>query len=250
MSFGGYDLPAGVKVAPCIYLVHRRPDVYPEPERFLPERFLDEAPGTYTWIPFGGGVRRCLGGAFAQLEMEVVLRELVSTRGGPAGTRRAGARPPARDHRDAAPRRRGGRLLNRREKQAETRSVAAALGRASVLPRRDSTARRSTRSRHDAGYTKGAFYANFGSKEELFLVMLDERFAAEIERLDHRLAGAGGARRGGSPRDPGLRPLDRPGSRSGASSTSSSSPTRPGTSRSAGSSPRGIGRSGDEPPRC
>ncbi len=78
MSFGGYDLPAGVKVAPCIYLVHRRPDVYPEPERFLPERFLDEAPGTYTWIPFGGGVRRCLGGAFAQLEMEVVLRELVS----------------------------------------------------------------------------------------------------------------------------------------------------------------------------
>jgi cytochrome P450 len=87
MSFGGYDLPAGVKVAPCIYLVHRRPDIYPEPERFLPERFLDEAPGTYTWIPFGGGVRRCLGGAFAQLEMEVVLRELVS---------RAGVRP-ARD---------------------------------------------------------------------------------------------------------------------------------------------------------
>jgi hypothetical protein len=75
---GGYTLPAGVKVAPCIYLVHRRPDVYPEPERFLPERFLERPPGTYTWIPFGGGVRRCLGGAFAQFEMEVVLRELVS----------------------------------------------------------------------------------------------------------------------------------------------------------------------------
>jgi cytochrome P450 family 135 len=77
-EIGGYTLPAGVKVAPSIYLVHRRADVYPEPERFLPERFLEQPPGTYTWIPFGGGVRRCLGGAFAQFEMEVVLRELVS----------------------------------------------------------------------------------------------------------------------------------------------------------------------------
>ena len=80
MEFGGYELPAGVKVAPCIYLVHRRPDIYPEPDRFLPERFLDRPPGTYTWIPFGGGVRRCLGGAFARFEMEVVLRELVRRR--------------------------------------------------------------------------------------------------------------------------------------------------------------------------
>jgi len=78
MEFGGYELPAGVKVVPSIYLVHRRPDVYPEPERFLPERFLSRPPGTYTWIPFGGGIRRCLGGAFAQFEMEVVLRELAA----------------------------------------------------------------------------------------------------------------------------------------------------------------------------
>jgi cytochrome P450 len=78
MRFGGYDLAAGVKVVPSIYLVHRRPDVYPEPERFLPERFLSGPPGTYTWIPFGGGVRRCLGGAFAQFEMEVVLGEVAS----------------------------------------------------------------------------------------------------------------------------------------------------------------------------
>jgi len=78
MCLGGYDLPAGVKIVPSIYLMHRRPDVYPDPERFLPERFLDRAPGTYTWIPFGGGVRRCIGGAFAQFEMEVVLRELAA----------------------------------------------------------------------------------------------------------------------------------------------------------------------------
>ncbi len=77
MHIAGYDLPAGVSVAPCIYLLHRRPDLYPDPERFAPERFLDRPPGTYTWIPFGGGIRRCLGAQFAQLEMETVLRELV-----------------------------------------------------------------------------------------------------------------------------------------------------------------------------
>lgn len=77
VQIGDWRLPAGVNVAPSIYLVHRRPDIYPDPESFQPERFLDKAPGTYTWIPFGGGVRRCLGGAFAQFEMGVVLSELV-----------------------------------------------------------------------------------------------------------------------------------------------------------------------------
>lgn len=77
VEIGGYELPAGVSVVPSVYLVHRNPEVYPEPERFLPERFLGRSPGTYTWIPFGGGVRRCLGGAFAEFEMKVVLRELV-----------------------------------------------------------------------------------------------------------------------------------------------------------------------------
>jgi cytochrome P450 len=80
VEIGSWALPAGVVVEPSIYLVHRRPDVYPEPERFLPERFIDNPPGTYTWIPFGGGVRRCLGGAFAQFEMQVVLAELVRRR--------------------------------------------------------------------------------------------------------------------------------------------------------------------------
>jgi cytochrome P450 len=80
VELGGYELPAGVSVAPSIHLIHRDPQIYPEPDRFLPERFLDNPPGTYTWIPFGGGIRRCLGAAFAQFEMAVVLRELVKRR--------------------------------------------------------------------------------------------------------------------------------------------------------------------------
>jgi cytochrome P450 family 135 len=78
MEIGGRLLPAGTNIAPSIYLVHRRPDVYDEPRAFRPERFLDNPPGTYTWIPFGGGVRRCLGASFAQVEMKIVLRELVA----------------------------------------------------------------------------------------------------------------------------------------------------------------------------
>jgi cytochrome P450 family 135 len=78
MEIGGRVLPAGVNLAPCIYLVHRRADVYPEPLAFRPERFLEQPAGTYTWIPFGGGVRRCLGASFALFEMRVVLREFVS----------------------------------------------------------------------------------------------------------------------------------------------------------------------------
>ena len=74
MEFGGWELPAGTNIAPSIYLLHRRPDLYPEPDAFRPERFLgDDAPGTYEWIPFGGGVRRCLGASFALYEMRIVL---------------------------------------------------------------------------------------------------------------------------------------------------------------------------------
>jgi cytochrome P450 len=80
VEVGGWELPAGVTVAPSIYLVHRRPDIYPDPERFEPERFIGRSPGTYTWIPFGGGVRRCIGGSFAHFEMQVVLAELVKRR--------------------------------------------------------------------------------------------------------------------------------------------------------------------------
>jgi cytochrome P450 family 135 len=71
------ELPAGVMVAPCIWLVHRRADLYPEPDAFRPERFLGRAPATYEWLPFGGGRRRCLGATFASFEMQVVLRTLL-----------------------------------------------------------------------------------------------------------------------------------------------------------------------------
>jgi cytochrome P450 len=77
MEIGGHLLPADAVVAPSIWLMHRRPDVYPEPEAFRPERFLEQPAGTYTWIPFGGGVRRCLGASFAQFEMKQVLAAIV-----------------------------------------------------------------------------------------------------------------------------------------------------------------------------
>ena len=74
---GGWDLPAGVKVYPAIALVHRRPDIYPEPDRFRPERFLDKEIESYAWLPFGGGIRRCIGAALAQAEMVEALRVIV-----------------------------------------------------------------------------------------------------------------------------------------------------------------------------
>jgi cytochrome P450 family 135 len=78
MRLAGRDLPAGTVVAPCIHLLHRDPRHYPEPLRFRPERFLEKPPGTYTWIPFGGGVRRCIAAAYAELEMKRVLREVLA----------------------------------------------------------------------------------------------------------------------------------------------------------------------------
>jgi cytochrome P450 len=81
VEIGGYLMPEGTRVAPCIYLVHRREDVYPQPHAFMPERFLDQPAGTYTWIPFGGGVRRCLGASFALFEMKQVLGAIVERLG-------------------------------------------------------------------------------------------------------------------------------------------------------------------------
>jgi cytochrome P450 family 135 len=74
----GRTLPAGTDVTPAIWLTHTRADVYPEPFAFKPERFLEDGPDTYAWIPFGGSVRRCIGATFAEFEMRVVLREVLS----------------------------------------------------------------------------------------------------------------------------------------------------------------------------
>ncbi|HEX2372102.1 MAG TPA: cytochrome P450 [Solirubrobacterales bacterium] len=76
-TLGGFDVPAGTAVMPSIYLVHTRADLYPEPYEFRPDRFLDGAPDTFSWIPFGGGTRRCLGAAFASFEMKVVMRTIL-----------------------------------------------------------------------------------------------------------------------------------------------------------------------------
>jgi cytochrome P450 len=72
-SFAGVEVPAGAFVAPSIYLVHRRAAVYPDPARFRPERFLSFKPSSWEWLPFGGGLRRCVGAAFAAYEMKMVL---------------------------------------------------------------------------------------------------------------------------------------------------------------------------------
>jgi cytochrome P450 len=75
---GGREYPAGVVLCPCTYLVHRREDVYPEPDRFRPERFLERKFGPHEWFPFGGGNRVCLGMPFALYEMNVLLATLFS----------------------------------------------------------------------------------------------------------------------------------------------------------------------------
>lgn len=78
LRVGAHVLPAGTDVTPAIWLAHTNPDVYPDPLEFRPERFIEGAPETYAWIPFGGGVRRCLGAAFAEFEMRIVLREVLT----------------------------------------------------------------------------------------------------------------------------------------------------------------------------
>lgn len=78
-TIGGWDLPAGVRVYPAIAVVHQREDLYPQAQEFRPERFLEERVESYTWLPFGGGVRRCIGAAFAQAEIAEVIRAVVSS---------------------------------------------------------------------------------------------------------------------------------------------------------------------------
>jgi len=77
LALGAHTVPAGVAVAASIYLAQRRPDRYDRPEAFRPERFLDAQPGAGAWIPFGGGIRRCLGASFVTFEMAIVIRTVL-----------------------------------------------------------------------------------------------------------------------------------------------------------------------------
>ena len=78
LKIAGRELPAGVTIAPCIYLVHRRPELWPNPDQFNPDRFLESRQSPYTFFPFGGGSRRCLGAAFASYQMKIVIAEILS----------------------------------------------------------------------------------------------------------------------------------------------------------------------------
>ena len=73
MKIREWEIPAGVIVAPAMSLIHRRADLYPEPDAFQPERFLGKKPDPYAYFPFGGGMRRCIGMAFALFEMKIVM---------------------------------------------------------------------------------------------------------------------------------------------------------------------------------
>jgi cytochrome P450 len=77
-TIGGWALPAGIRVYPAITVVHLREDLYPQPHEFRPERFIEDEAPSYAWLPFGGGIRRCIGAALAQAEMAEVIRTVVS----------------------------------------------------------------------------------------------------------------------------------------------------------------------------
>jgi cytochrome P450 len=95
-QLGEWELDPGIMISANAYILHRRGDIYPDPDRFRPERFLDQEPGTYTWIPFGGGPRHCPGRTFATTEIKAVVRTLLRH-----------ARFAAAEHRDERIRRRG-----------------------------------------------------------------------------------------------------------------------------------------------
>lgn len=79
MTIAGRTLPKGVTIAPCIYLAHRRADLWPEPRKFDPQRFIDSRPPPYAFFPFGGGTRRCIGAAFATCQAKVVIAEVLAS---------------------------------------------------------------------------------------------------------------------------------------------------------------------------
>ena len=110
---GEYVLPRRTPVAVSIVALHHREDVYPDPFAFRPERFVDRKPGTYTWIPFGGGIRRCLGASLAMAEQRVVLAAIA---------RRTDLRAP--DPRPEHPRQRNVTMIPRARRTASSSPAA------------------------------------------------------------------------------------------------------------------------------
>jgi cytochrome P450 len=128
IEIGGWGYPPGVCIVANAYLIHHDPAIYPDPYAFRPERFLEQAPGTYTWIPFGGGRRRCLGASFALLEMKLVLRAVLAANEIEVG---AGLEVSRRRSITLSPRRGATTVLIAREPKAaaeQQEPVAAAAG--------------------------------------------------------------------------------------------------------------------------
>jgi cytochrome P450 len=115
VTIDGWTYQPGACLVANAYLLHHDPEVYPDPYAFRPERFLDEAPGTYTWIPFGGGRRRCLGYSFAMLEMAVVVRAVLA--GSELRPGRAGPEMSRRRSITVSPRRGAEAVLRERERE-------------------------------------------------------------------------------------------------------------------------------------
>lgn len=113
IEVGGWSYPTGCCLVPNGYLIHQDPEIYDDPRAFRPERFLDDQPGTYTWIPFGGGRRRCLGASFAMLEMRLVLRAVLGAR--TVAPTSGGFEPPRRRNITIMPSRGATTVLGERE---------------------------------------------------------------------------------------------------------------------------------------
>ena len=231
-------------VAPCIYLVHRRPDIYPG-ARAVPARALPRAarPG-----PTRGSrsAAACAAASARASPSSRWRRRARAGRAAPAAAGRTSARALGEEHDHQRPEPRGGGAggaemspdAQPRRAQAKTRASLLDSAAAAVQPPTAWSGTSVDQIAADAGYTKGAFYANFKSKEELFLVMLDEKYAAEARALRGRAprARASRRRRSARPRRTSFASSGR--TPSGRSSISSSSPTRFDTPASGRSWPR------------
>jgi len=123
VRIGGWLYPVGTTLYPSTYLLHHDPQIYPDPYSFRPERFIEQPPGTYTWLPFGGGRRRCIGASFAMVEMQSLLRAaLIRFSLAPAGASMEGA---ARRGITITPRRQGTVVLRSRSSPRAAAELAA-----------------------------------------------------------------------------------------------------------------------------